>query len=86
MFALPESVGIHILHGDKDSALLRAIITLCSSLKLKVVIEGVESREQIDFISSMIEVPHIQGYYFSPPLREGPFADWLIGRELVKNA
>jgi diguanylate cyclase len=55
-------------------------------LKLKVVIEGVESREQIDFISSMIEVPHIQGYYFSPPLREGPFADWLIGRELVKNA
>jgi diguanylate cyclase len=72
--------------SDKDSALLRAIITLCTSLKLKVVIEGVESRGQIDFIASMIEMPHIQGYYFSPPLRERQFADWLIGRELVENA
>jgi diguanylate cyclase len=71
--------------SDKDSALLRAIITLCSSLKLKVVIEGVESQEQIDFIASMIETPHIQGYYYSPPLREGDFAHWLKERELVEN-
>jgi diguanylate cyclase len=72
--------------SDKDSALLKAIITLCSSLKLKVIIEGVESQEQIDFIASMIEIPQIQGYYFSPPLREREFADWLKKRKSVEKA
>ncbi|WP_175989888.1 EAL domain-containing protein [Bacillus sp. Marseille-Q1617] len=69
--------------SEKDSALLRAIITLCSSLNLRVVIEGVESQEQIDFIMSMIERPHIQGYYFSPPLREGELVSWMAERELT---
>ncbi|MGR3766276.1 bifunctional diguanylate cyclase/phosphodiesterase [Rossellomorea sp. NS-SX7] len=72
--------------SEKDSALLKAIITLCSSLKLKVVIEGVETQEQIDFISSMIETPHIQGYYFSPPLGEREAALWIKERELVLQA
>jgi diguanylate cyclase len=72
--------------SEKDSALLRAITTLCSSLKLRVVIEGVETQEQIDFITGMIERPHIQGYYFSPPLQEGEFAAWLRESELVLKA
>jgi diguanylate cyclase len=72
--------------SEKDSALLRAITTLCSSLKLRVVIEGVETQEQIDFITGMIERPHIQGYYFSPPLQEGEFVEWLKERELVMKA
>ncbi|MEL3972133.1 EAL domain-containing protein [Rossellomorea oryzaecorticis] len=71
--------------SEKDSALLRAIITLCTSLKLKVVIEGVETQEQIDFITSMVETPYIQGYYFSPPLPEGEFTDWLNEREVVER-
>jgi diguanylate cyclase len=72
--------------SEKDSALLRAITTLCSSLNLRVVIEGVETQEQIDFITGMIERPHIQGYYFSPPLGECEFCDWVRERNLVMKA
>lgn len=68
-----------ILPCEKEASLLSAIITLCYSLELPVVIEGVETREQIDFIRSMAEDPQIQGYYFSPPLRAEEFSSWVKG-------
>ncbi len=62
---------------EKDSDVLRAIITLCYSLKLNVVIEGVETEQQYSFITSMSETPHIQGYYFSRPLTADDLMSWL---------
>ncbi len=66
--------------SEKDSDILKAIITLCHSLHLKVVIEGVESKEQIDFITSVSEALHIQGYYFSRPLIEEELVTWFKNR------
>ncbi|TXC89359.1 EAL domain-containing protein [Metabacillus litoralis] len=66
--------------SEKDSDILKAIITLCHSLHLKVVIEGVESKEQIDFITSVSEALHIQGYYFSRPLIEEELVTWYKNR------
>ncbi|WP_423409782.1 EAL domain-containing protein [Heyndrickxia sp. MSNUG] len=63
--------------SDKDSAIIKAIISLGHSLKLKVVIEGVESEEQIKFLSTNSENPIIQGYYYSKPLRAGELVDWI---------
>ncbi|SDN97937.1 bifunctional diguanylate cyclase/phosphodiesterase [Alkalicoccus daliensis] len=68
----------------RDAALLSAIITLCYSLQLPVVIEGVETQEQVSFIKTMIEDPKIQGYYFSRPLPADEFAAWV--QEKVKIA
>jgi EAL domain-containing protein (putative c-di-GMP-specific phosphodiesterase class I)/NO-binding membrane sensor protein with MHYT domain len=67
--------------SEKDSSLLRAIITLCYSLNLKVVIEGVEVQEQMDFIRSITEKPHIQGYYYSRPLKEKELINWIRDRD-----
>lgn len=67
--------------SEKDSAILKAIITLCYSLNLKVVIEGIETKEQLDFILSMKEKPHIQGYYYSRPLAATGIAAWIVERE-----
>jgi diguanylate cyclase len=67
--------------SEKDSDVLRAIITLCYSLKLKVVIEGVETQDQIDFITFMTETPHIQGYYFSRPLKPNQLVTWIQERD-----
>jgi EAL domain-containing protein (putative c-di-GMP-specific phosphodiesterase class I)/NO-binding membrane sensor protein with MHYT domain len=67
--------------SEKDSSLLRAIITLCYSLNLKVVIEGVEVQEQMDFIRSITENPHIQGYYYSKPLKEKELINWIRDRD-----
>ncbi|XQY92258.1 bifunctional diguanylate cyclase/phosphodiesterase [Metabacillus sp. HB246100] len=64
--------------SEKDSAVLKAIITLCSSLNMKVVIEGVETKQQFDFIKSVTETPHIQGYYFSKPLEAQELTEWWL--------
>jgi diguanylate cyclase len=73
--------------SERDAALLKAIITLCHSLNLKVVIEGVETKEQIDFITSTTETPQIQGYYFSRPLKEKDLVVWLQERKSsIKNS
>lgn len=66
--------------SEKDSSVLKAIVTLCNSLKLTVVIEGVESKEQFEFISSMDERPIIQGYYIAKPLQEREFVAWIQDR------
>ena len=55
---------------DRDpnsAALAQAIIALASSLKLKVVAEGVETREQLDLLRAC-GCQELQGYVFSRPL------------------
>ncbi len=54
--------------GDSaDAAIVRAVVTLGHSLGHKIVAEGVETEEQLAFLS-MLGVDEIQGYYFSPPV------------------
>ncbi|MDI7743221.1 EAL domain-containing protein [Lysinibacillus fusiformis] len=69
-----------ISNSEKDSAVLKSIITLSNSLNLKIVIEGVETEEQYNFIYSMEEAPLIQGYYFSRPLTSEEFINWTNER------
>ena len=55
---------------DRDpnsAALAQAIIALASSLKLKVVAEGVETREQLDILRRC-GCQELQGFVFSRPL------------------
>ncbi|MEW5770944.1 MAG: EAL domain-containing protein [Pseudomonadota bacterium] len=59
-----------------DAAITRAIIQLGHSLNLRVVAEGVENREQMDFVRRH-GCDEIQGYYFSPPLPEPEFVALL---------
>ncbi|MCH1626436.1 bifunctional diguanylate cyclase/phosphodiesterase [Ferdinandcohnia quinoae] len=72
-------------NSEKDSAIVKAIITLCHSLNLKVVIEGVESKDQVLYLRSMSENPTIQGYFFTPPLREGEFVKWAEEFQNISN-
>ncbi|MED4452230.1 EAL domain-containing protein [Metabacillus fastidiosus] len=69
-------------NSRKDSSIIQAIISLCQSLDFNIVIEGVEVKEQVDFLTSMAERPLIQGYYFSKPL---PAADVISFAEVFKN-
>lgn len=50
-----------------DRKLVSAAILLAHSLSLKVVAEGVETREQLDILSDL-ECDYAQGYFFSRPV------------------
>lgn len=51
----------------EDASIVRAIVSLAHSLRLKVVAEGVETPAQLDFLKS-VGCDEYQGYYFSRPL------------------
>lgn len=52
---------------SKSHKILGALIQLAKSLELKVVVEGVETEEQVEFLKSMGKMG-AQGYYYSRPL------------------
>ncbi len=50
-----------------DETLVKAIIAMGKSLGLKVIAEGVETKNQLDFLKAH-DCNYCQGYYFSKPL------------------
>ncbi|MBE9516170.1 MAG: EAL domain-containing protein [Proteobacteria bacterium] len=65
-----------IHHDPNDAALCRAIIAMAKSLELSIVGEGVELKEQLDFLKSY-DVDTAQGFYFSKALSCEQFMDHL---------
>jgi diguanylate cyclase (GGDEF)-like protein/PAS domain S-box-containing protein len=55
-----------IPHDPDDVAITQAIIAMAHSLRLKVIAEGVETREQLDFLTEL-GCHEFQGYYFKKP-------------------
>jgi EAL domain-containing protein (putative c-di-GMP-specific phosphodiesterase class I) len=56
----------------KHVQLIQAMIHLCHKLELKVVAEGIEKKEQLDWIKNA-GCDYFQGYYKSRPLPEADF-------------
>jgi len=59
---------IRDLDKDKESnAIVLAVIAVAKALSLEIIAEGVETKEQLDFLLKN-KCDGIQGYYFSPPI------------------
>ncbi|MCH8976503.1 MAG: EAL domain-containing protein [Proteobacteria bacterium] len=69
-----------IMQCPKDSkfnAIIKSTITLAHDLNIRVVAEGVETKEQVDFLTEN-GCDILQGYYFSKPLTNKQLEDnWL---------
>ncbi len=65
-----------IPHDNNDCAIAGAIVSMAQRLGHRVIAEGVETYEQLDFLRSQ-GCQEIQGHYFSPPLPADRFAALL---------
>lgn len=61
-----------VMTNEADAAITNTIITLAQNLQLDVIAEGVETKEQKDFLLSK-NCRYIQGYYFSKPIKAEEF-------------
>jgi two-component system CheB/CheR fusion protein len=68
-----------IASNDEDRAIARTIIALANNLRMKVVAEGVELREQ-DAALHEQGCSFGQGYLYAKPMPADLFADWLLYR------
>ena len=66
-----------IERSGRASAIIRSIVSMAQNLDMGIVVEGVETKPQVDFLGS-IGCEKIQGYYFSRPLPEKEFDGLLI--------
>ena len=70
---------------DDSNAIVLSIIALAKALKLEIVAEGVETKEQLDFLLSN-GCKIIQGYYFSPPVDVKTARELLVKYTTKKEA
>jgi EAL domain-containing protein (putative c-di-GMP-specific phosphodiesterase class I) len=69
---------VHDINKDPESTtIVEAIINLGHSLKLKVIAEGVETAEQLEFLRDR-GCEEYQGYYFSRPIPAEQFTALLM--------
>ncbi|AQU78474.1 MULTISPECIES: EAL domain-containing protein [Planococcus] len=64
---IDRSFMLDILTDKDNAAITSTIITLAQNLNLNVIAEGVETKEQLDFLIAR-DCLNIQGYYYSKPL------------------
>ncbi|HLX25856.1 MAG TPA: EAL domain-containing protein, partial [Candidatus Cybelea sp.] len=65
-----------MVRDEKASTIVLAILAIAQALKLRVIAEGVETREELDRLRA-IGVEYAQGYYFSPGIEAAAALDML---------
>jgi EAL domain-containing protein (putative c-di-GMP-specific phosphodiesterase class I) len=72
-------IPIDFVHGIdnnvKDESIISVILTLAASLDLEVIAEGVETKNQLNFLLDRM-CNNIQGFYFSKPMRAKNIVDF----------
>ena len=91
-FSMLKNINIDVLKMDKSffddvlesrrgRIIIEAIIEMSHKLNMKVVAEGIETKEQVEYLKN-IKCDMIQGYYFERPLQMEEFeSKYMKNRE-----
>ena len=67
---------IDTINEERGELLIKELLSLSKQLNMKVIAEGVESKDQADFLKEN-GCDAIQGYYYSKPLPQNEFEEYL---------
>lgn len=70
-----------ICHDKNDAAIVNAIIAMAHGLEIEVVAEGVETQQQLDFLSER-DCDFYQGYLFYKPLPANDIVNSLRSKDV----
>lgn len=73
---IDQSFVKNMLINENDATIVRTIAGLAQNLGYKVIAEGVETQEQLEFLNTMGNF-EIQGYFFSRPLSVDEATEFL---------
>lgn len=82
---IDQSFVRKMLSSPQDSAIARSVVDLGNSLGFEVIAEGVESQEQLSFLSGM-GCRMFQGYFFSRPVPVAEFDAFVERNAQVRGA
>jgi diguanylate cyclase (GGDEF)-like protein/PAS domain S-box-containing protein len=80
---IDRSFVSNVLKSENDASIVSAIINLAHTLNLRVIAEGVETEEQLEFMRKH-NCDEMQGYLYSPPLSAEETIEFLK-KEYSKN-
>jgi diguanylate cyclase (GGDEF)-like protein/PAS domain S-box-containing protein len=82
---IDKSFVSNLASSEGDRAVAAAVISLGQKLNLRVIAEGVETAEQVEFLRAN-NCDEVQGYYFSKPITAEGIADLLRKQALTSAA
>lgn len=65
---IDRSFITNIHHRPRNQNVLKAIEALSHSLGMEIVVEGIETIEELTYLQTFTGIHHAQGYYFSKPI------------------
>ena len=74
-----------ISDAAEDAAIVRSLIAMAHNLGLGLTAEGVETREQVEFLLKE-HCEEAQGFLYAKPLSGEDFEAYLSGRQLARPA
>jgi diguanylate cyclase (GGDEF)-like protein/PAS domain S-box-containing protein len=80
---IDKSFVSDVCKDPHDTAIVRAIINLGHALDLTVIAEGVETKEQLQYLSAL-ECDVVQGFLFSKALSTRAFEELLVEQRRVE--
>lgn len=72
-----------IEESEQGRNMVATIVTIAHNLGMQVVAEGVETNQQLSFLSGL-RCEQLQGYLYSKPLPENDFQKYLLSYQITK--